>query len=203
MIGSIVRYTLAAMIGALIGLASALFMAGLWPGAKPLDFGNVEAGGWRSDFAIGSENADLYTRARVARHGLLALAKSEAVYFTRTTDSSGDPLRADCEYGIFGGAMPAQWWSITLYDASSKLPMNEDRALSIDATSISGDPEDWTALIAPERPESGLDWISSNNAGQFDLTLRLYMPDEALIDDPQTALDPPLVEKLSCAEDSK
>lgn len=202
MIGGVLRYMLAVMIGAAIGLGSALYLAGLWPGAKPLDFGDVDVGGWRSDFAIASKNADPYTRARVARHGLLALAKSEAVYFTRTSDSDGNPLSAACEYRISGGAMPAHWWSITLYDALSKLPMNKDGALSIDATSITGAPDDWSVLIAPERPAPGADWISSRNAGNFDLTLRLYLPADALLADPESALNPPVVQQLSCNGDA-
>lgn len=194
-------YLLVLLMGVGLGTASALYMAGLWPGMKPLDFGDVEINGWRSDFAIGSDAADPYTRARVARHGLLALAKSEAVYFTRTTDDSGQPLRSDCSYTISGGPMPAGWWSITLYDENSLLPDNTDDALSVDATSITGTLEEWEALISPSRPEQEIDWISSRNAGQFDLTLRLYVPSEALRQDPGTAFKPPLVERLSCADD--
>ncbi|MEM8726215.1 MAG: hypothetical protein AAGE86_11905, partial [Pseudomonadota bacterium] len=86
MIGRVLIYMAALLIGIAGGGASAVYLAGLWPGMKPLDFGNVEVNGWRSDFTAGSENASLYTRARIARHGLLALAKEEAVYFTRATD---------------------------------------------------------------------------------------------------------------------
>ncbi|MEO1047437.1 MAG: DUF1214 domain-containing protein [Pseudomonadota bacterium] len=193
-----IRYALGAILGAALGVASALYLAGLWPGMKPLDFGNVEVDGWRSDFAIGSEAADPYTRARVARHGLLALAKSEAVYFTRTTDADGEPLREECDYSLSGGAMPAQWWSITLYNAESYLPNNSDDALSVDATSVSSETEEWDALISSDRPAAGINWLSSRNAGKFDLTLRLYVPDEALFDNPATVFTPPIVERLTC-----
>ncbi len=198
MLKRLLRYGFGAVLGILVGGASALYLAGLWPGTEPLDFGNIEVDGWRSDFNIGSEAADPYTRTRVARHGLLGLAKSEAVYFTRTTDSSGEPLREACEYRLSGGAMPAEWWSITLYDADSKLPMNEDAALSVDATGVSGNSEDWSALISPKRPQQETYWISSRNAGTFDLTLRLYVPIRALLDAPEDTLKPPVVERLSC-----
>ena len=200
--GAVIRYGLGAVLGAALGVASALYLAGLWPGMKPLDFGNVEVDGWRSDFAIGSEAADPYTRARVARHGLLALAKSEAVYFTRTTDAGGNPLRQECEYALLGGDMPAQWWSITLYNAESYLPDNADDALSVDATSGGGETEEWDALISSDRPEPGINWISSRNAGKFDLTLRLYVPNEALFDNPAAVFAPPIVERLSCKGDA-
>jgi hypothetical protein len=171
-------------------------MAGLWPSGRSLAFGDVNIGGWRSDFAIGSEAADPYTRARVARHGLLALAKTEAVYFSRADDDQGEPLREACSYRLSGGAMPAAWWSVTLYDATSMLPANTDEALSVDAEQMGAGA--WSAVIAPTRPAGGGAWISSRDAGTFDLTLRLYVPSPALLAQPSAALDPPRIERLSC-----
>ena len=189
-------YLGAVIAGSLLGLGSALYMAGLWPGANALAFGNVDVGGWRADFATGSDAADPYIRARVARHGLLALAKSEAVYLTRTTDDAGLPLREDCSYRLTGEAMPAGWWSVTLYDAQSMLPANTDNALSIDASRAGAGP--WEAVIAPDRPEGARHWISSRNAGNFDLTLRLYMPDPAVLEAPEQTLSAPRIARLSC-----
>lgn len=193
-------YLLAAATGLVLGLASAPAMAGLWPNAHTLAFGDVDVDGWRSDFAIGSKAADPYTRARVARHGLLALAKTEAVYFTRATDDAGAPLREDCSYRLSGGAMPAGWWSVTLYDARSMLPDNSDGALSIDASRAGAGA--WEAVIAPVRPAGAAHWISSRKAGNFDLTLRLYMPQPAVLESPREALVPPRVERLACARES-
>lgn len=191
-------YLGAVVVGSLLGLCSALWMTGLWPGASNMAFGNVDVGGWRSDFAIGSKAADPYTRARVARHGLLALAKTEAVYFTRSRDDAGAPLREGCSYRLSGGQMPAGWWSVTLYDGQSMLPANTDGALSIDAERAGAGA--WSAVIAPRRPEGEGLWISSRGAGAFDLTLRLYMPDVALLADPDGALDAPRITRLSCEE---
>jgi hypothetical protein len=182
--------------GSLLGLGSALWLSGLWPTGRPMAFGDVDVGGWRSDFATGSKAADPYTRARVARHGLLALAKSEAVYFTRATDDAGAPLREGCSYRLSGGAMPGGWWSVTLYDSNSMLPANTDGALSIDASRAGAGA--WSAIIAPQRPTDGAAWISSRGAGNFDLTLRLYMPEPDVLTDPGTALDPPRIVRLSC-----
>lgn len=191
-------YLLAVVAGVALGLGSALWMAGLWPSRGAMAFGDVDVGGWRSDFAIGSEAADPYTRTRVARHGLLALARTEAVYFTRASDDAGAPLREACSYRLSGGAMPAGWWSVTLYDGQSMLPANTDGALSIDAERAGTGA--WSAVIAPRRPSDGGMWISSRGAGQFDLTLRLYMPDVTLLTEPNTALTPPRIERLSCRE---
>ncbi|WP_017665933.1 DUF1214 domain-containing protein [Porphyrobacter sp. AAP82] len=194
-------YLVAVIAGLALGLGSALWLAGLWPARSTLAFGDVDVGGWRSDFAAGSEAADPYTRARVARHGLLALAKTEAVYFTRAADDAGAPLREACTYRLSGGPMPAGWWSVTLYDRQSMLPPNTDGALSIDATRGGGGA--WSALIAPARPAGEGLWISSRGAGTFDLTLRLYMPEAGLLTDPDAALSPPRLERLSCGGEDK
>lgn len=190
------RYLGAVVAGSLLGLGSALWLAGLWPAHSNMAFGDVDVGGWRSDFAIGSEAADPYTRARVARHGLLALAKTEAVYFTRATDDAGAPLREACTYILSGGAMPAKWWSVTLYDGQSMLPANTDNALSINAEMFGGGA--WTAVVAPQRPAGGGGWISSRGAGNFDLTLRLYVPDPALLANPGKTVAAPRIERLEC-----
>lgn len=196
MIRRTATYLIAVVLGCAVGLGSALAMAGLLPGASTLAFGDVDVGGWRSDFSIGSKTADPYTRARVARHGLLALAKSEAVYLTRNTDDAGERLREGCRYRLSGAAMPAGWWSVTLYDAASMLPGNDDRALSINAGRAGAGP--WDAVIAPTRPRYAGHWISSRNAGAFDLTLRLYLPQADFLADPAGVLTPPKIDRLDC-----
>lgn len=197
--GRVPAYAGALIGGLALGAGSALALAGLVPGMGALASGDVDVAGWKSDFAIGSDAADPYTRARVARHGLLALARTEAVYFTRDTDDQGQRLRESCRYRLSGGAMPAQWWSVTLYDADSRLPMNDDAALSVDASRAGNG--SWSAIVAPDAPPEG-QWLSSRAGGEFDLTLRLYVPDGRLIDDPAGALTPPRVERLDCAGDA-
>jgi hypothetical protein len=188
------------ILGAGLGIGSALAAAGIiGPGMK---FGGaVDVSGWASDWTIGSEAANPWTRARVARHGLLALSKDEAVYFTRNTDDAGDRLSEACTYRVSGGKMPALWWSLTLYDATSYLPANKDRALSFDQTKAGLEDEAgaWSFIVAAEGPDTG-GWVSSHRAGNFDLTLRLYKPSPELIADPESTLAAPAIEKLSCGE---
>lgn len=192
------------VLGALIGAVSALWMAGLLPGGPRLG-GTVEIEGWVSDWSIGSEAANPYVRARIARHGLLALRKEEAVYFTKTQDDEGEPLNEYCVYKVSGGDMPAQWWSITLYNGDSRLPMNKDDALSFDQTSASrwvgSSADDWAFFVSSSRLNEHVPWVSSREAGRFDLMLRLYHPSEALLSSPENILQPPSIERVSCGEE--
>jgi len=167
----------------------------------------IEVEEWRSDWSIGSENASPYVRARVARNGLMGLRKEEAVYFMRTVDDAGEPLREACIYRISGAGLPADWWSITLYDPANKLPMNTDERLSFDQTQAEAVFEDasaaWEVQVSANEPEELLmPWISSQAGGAFDLTLRLYRPSAALLADPASALEPPQVKRLSCDEEA-
>jgi len=73
--------------------------------------------------------------------------------------------------------------------------MNTDNALSYDQ-SRAGDGA-WDATISANRPADGA-WISSRNSGTFDLTLRLYVPEPALLDTPDDALTPPAIVRLQC-----
>lgn len=186
------------VLGLAAGAASALVMAGMVGSGVRLS-GGVDASGWQSDWTIGSTAANPWTRARIARHGLLALTKEEAVYFTRATDEGGKRLKEACTYRVSGTAMPALWWSVTLYNADSRLPPNTDDALSYDLTKAAaeGDADTWNFTVSPTRPAEG-GWVSSKAAGDFDLTLRLYKPSPAMLADPEATLPPPKIERMSC-----
>ena len=157
-------------------------------------------GGWQTSQLAGSIDADPWTRARVALTGLLALNRSQAIYFTTATDSSGARLSESCRYRVNGGPLPARWWSVTVYADDDYLPQNEDNALSFDATRVGPDGSGrWQALVAPRRTPAVPDgaWASSHKAGRFTLTLRLYNPTPAA--QANAALVPlPTVTRLDC-----
>ncbi|MEM1035223.1 MAG: DUF1214 domain-containing protein [Pseudomonadota bacterium] len=198
---SILLWFICSILGLAIGAISALFMAGLLFVGPKLG-GTLVVDGWASDWSIGSETANPYVRARVARHGLLALQKEEAVYFTKATDQSGEPLREACIYRVEGSRLPATWWSITLYDAQSRLPMNTDSRLSFDKTqaefAFGGDAAWLFNVRASAIADDSLPWVSSRAAGEFDLMLRLYRPTADFLDDPVSVLEPPQIIRLAC-----
>jgi hypothetical protein len=158
------------ILGLALGVGSAW-----WAMAKAGARG-FENHGWTGSTLAGSTGADPWTRAQTAVRGLLALNKSQAIYLTTHTDSSGAALRADCRYRVTGGQMPGRWWSVTVYAADNYLPLNDDDALSFDATEVRPDAGgQWTALLAPKREGEGA-WASTRNAGNYDVTLRVYNP---------------------------
>lgn len=187
---SIITYGLAAIAGVIVGPVSIL--AGMFLS------GPLNVSDWTSNWAIGSEQANPYVRAYVSVFGLLALSKEEAVYFNRRVDDDGERLSEACIYRLSGKNQPSRWWSITLYDTRGYLPLNDDGAPSVDATRVGEG--DWEAIISPSRDNGEALWVSSRNSGTFDLTLRLYKPSDDLLARPETELNPPSIERLSCVE---
>ncbi|MEQ1618078.1 MAG: DUF1214 domain-containing protein, partial [Terricaulis sp.] len=160
----------AALAGLALGAASA------W-GAVVLGGALVSErhGEWEHSGAAGASSAGPYTRAIVAREGLLALSPREALYFTLDRDERSRLLDEKCAYALGGGDFNARWWSVTLYASDDYLAQNNDNAHSIDATGIAAGA--WNAKISSLRAEAP-HWISSRGAGPgFSLTLRVYQPD--------------------------
>lgn len=179
------------IVGLLVGVASAVVY-------MRQGIGRGESySGWMGSAETGSADADPWTRARVAVAGILALNKSQAIYFSRGTDEAGERLREDCRYQVSGGPLPGRWWSVTVYAADNFLPQNDDDALSFDATEVTPDAQGrWSAIVSARRPE-GSAWASSRKAGAYDLTLRIYQPTEQAQAD-FASIPMPKVTKLDC-----
>jgi hypothetical protein len=163
--------------------------------------GSFEKDYWFGNELAGSAAADPYTRGIIAAIGLLALNKSETIYFHRYKDEQGRQLRDGCVYELRGGTMPTRWWSITVYAFDHFLPVNKDRAFSVDATQIVANADGtWTARIARER-DGAQNWISTKAAGDLSLALRMYNPHEGARDNP-ASIAFPTVTTLSCEGDA-
>jgi hypothetical protein len=153
-------------------------------------------GPWQTSLATGSARSDLYTRAKVAIHGLLALNRSETIYYTAYADSSGTPLDGACAYDIVGHDPDARWWSITAYGADDFLIPNPVDRYSISKNSVlRGDDGSFSATVGSAAHVQN--WIPTARA-PFSLTLRLYNPGTSVQSEPGTAALPVIV-KDSCS----
>ena len=194
----------AAVLGLVGGLGSALTLSGLV--SDRIRLGEiVEIDGWRSNWSIGTEAVDPYTKAWIARFGLFALRREEAVYFYTTLDAAGQPLDEECVYALDVDEQPGSWWSVTVYDGEGYLPKNADGRLSFDATKAE-ELQSRRVVLSAEMPEAGAEtdedngyWISTRNAGAFDVTLRVYQPTPVAIENPAQAFVLPPIKRLSCA----
>jgi hypothetical protein len=131
----------------------------------------IHVGGWSTSLATGGTNADMFTRAQVARTGLLALNRSETLYFNATHDDSGLPLEARCRYEVTGEAPAAKWWSLTVYADDHFLVPDPSNRYSISLKDAAGP---FKLLLSPDKRD-GL-WLPTGESGGFSLLLRLYNP---------------------------
>lgn len=192
MLRRVAIWAAAIMFGAFAGAASALAI---------VEYGSrasfTQYGAWTHSRAAGSTAADPYTRAIIARAGLLALSAREALYFTLAEDSEGRPLTETCIYDLVGRELDARWWSVTLYASDHFLAQNDDHAPAIDATRVRASANGtWRARISTVRGNTA-HWLSSRNARSgFTLTLRVYNPDRDFAPSAETL---PVLETISCA----
>jgi hypothetical protein len=193
MLRRILAWSAAVLAGAILGVASA------W---AALAFGGANFtehyGAWVHSRAAGSTAAGPYTRAIIARDGLLALSAREALYFSLSEDEQGRPLSESCIYELNGRPLDARWWSVTLYAGDNFLAQNTDNAHSIDATRV-GNNRPWSARISPVRGDTR-NWLSSREARRgFIIMLRVYNPQR---DFRASEASLPALTTLSCAGDA-
>lgn len=195
MLRRVLAWIVAIVAGLVLGGASA--WAALTLGVSSF---RSHYGAWSLNRAAGSTAAGPYTRAIIARYGLLALSSREALYFNLDRDEHGQPLSESCIYDLTGNAIATRWWSVTLYANDSYLARNDDHAASVDATRISASDDGvWRARISSVQGDS-VNWLSSRNARRgFSLTLRVYNPQRDFAPSEESL---PKLTTVSCASAS-
>jgi hypothetical protein len=179
-------------IGTVLGLAATWLLIFRGGGLR----GAVRNGPWTTSLTVGSSGSDIYTRAVVAVHGLLALNRSETIYYAAHADSDGNNFDGRCTYLIAGRDPPARWWSITAYAADDYLIPNPAKRYSVSRTSVTRNAHGEFVATVSRKPFPK-DWIALQN-GRFNLTLRLYNPAASVAADPPHAALPTL-KKVSCS----
>ncbi|MFM7275673.1 MAG: DUF1214 domain-containing protein [Gammaproteobacteria bacterium] len=181
----------ALLAGSALGLgATALVLQG-GSGAS-----TVRAGAWETSLLAGSPDADPWTRAVVARKGLLALVPEETLYYTAREDSAGRVLDGSCRYRLDGWDPGARWWSLTAYGADDYLIPNPDGRYSISQSTIVRRPDhSWSLTVGPDA--EGGNWLPVRAGEPFDLTLRLYNPETEVYAEP-AGIALPVITRESC-----
>lgn len=180
--------------GVLLGLGTA------WLSLKNASAFGAASGAWRVSLLAGSADADLYTRARVAVGGLLALHREETMYYVASVDDRGRPLRSRCSYRIDGTPPSARWWSLTAYADDFFLFEDAQRRYSVNGATATLDAQGRFALVTgPTLPASStLPWLPTPGDRGLVLTLRVYNPDAALQAAPGSLVPPRIAPLGDC-----
>jgi hypothetical protein len=101
------------------GLATAWYMIEAGSRLSTRTFGP-----WVTWVAAGRPEADPYTRAHIARNGLLPLSSTAVLTFKAKTDSRGTQLSSACDYAVVMEDFDPGWWSLAVYDGQGRLIAN-------------------------------------------------------------------------------
>jgi hypothetical protein len=136
--------------------------------------GAVAVGDWVAHPEIGTPDADPYTKARIAREGILALGRAEGVPFVAERDSSGEALRAECAYAVEGKVPPSRFWTLFAVDARRHaLTSGTDRYAAIQSYGVARAADDSVSVAIGRRPRPG-NWLYVGATGPMALVLTLY-----------------------------
>ena len=158
----------------------------------------VQVGAWRVNLQAGSQDADMYTRSSIAVNALLALDRSETMYFVATQDDAGKPLRARCNYRVQGTPPLARWWSITAYADDMFLFDIPAGHHSLNGSTAKLDAAGQFSLTVGSQQMPGEHWLATQGDGGVLLTLRLYNPQPALQADPASLQAPHITAVGDC-----
>ncbi len=180
--------------------ALVLGIGSAWWAAKKMPSGgdSIQVGAWKANTRAGSTDADMYTRAGIAVNALLALGRSETMYFVATTDDAGKPLRSRCTYRVSGAPPKARWWSITAYADDMFLFDAPNRHYSLNGTSAQLDEKGDFAFTTGARETAGLHWVPTPGDRGLVMTLRLYNPEPSLQTAPSSLQAPSIVAIGEC-----
>ncbi|MEO8557661.1 MAG: DUF1214 domain-containing protein [Rhodospirillales bacterium] len=189
---------LVALLLSVAGVAAGGLAAIYWL-QRPNADADVKVGAWHANLDAGSEGAGMFTRARIALNGLLALNRNETIYFAATQDDAGNPLSGACHYEVTGMSPAARWWSITLYGEDLFLVGNSANRFSFNQANLARDGSGVFHIVVANARQEG-DWLPAPAApGKFILVLRLYNPDPALAQKPASLAAPSIRVRGECA----
>lgn len=192
---------LIAIVLALAGVAAGALVARqrlrLTGGNNPDE---LHVGAWTINTLAGSKAANALTRARIAISGILALDRKETVYYFCHQDDTGAPLDPDGDWEISGQPFDCRWWSFTLYDEDHFLIDNPARRYSVHSDNVVFN-ADGSYRIVVSRNQHGANWLSAGNAKKLSLTLRLYNPSDAVLNN-LGGVKMPTVRRLTARRDA-
>jgi hypothetical protein len=114
-------------------------------------------------------------RAR-ARHAIYETGRGRALYWTAFTDSGGEPLDRRRHYKIVSEALPARFWSITLYDTEDRLLPNDWERYSVTSLDVSTETDGSFAInVSPNPIPGAMNWIPSGRSPRDDRRFLAYL----------------------------
>lgn len=155
-------------IGGTVGLGLTWFAT-----VSGYGLGAVEAGPWRAWPKSGTEDADPYARASLARAGELPLELADGLAFIASTDDKGNALDGRCDIRLSGKLPQARFWTLTLTDARGRLIDNAANRFGFTSAEAVWNADGTVAISLGPRARAG-NWLPTGARDRVVLTLRVY-----------------------------
>ncbi len=160
----------------LAGVAGAVVL-GLWSAwlavRSPAPIDTIELGAWQAWPNAGTDEADPYSRARLARTGEIPLGSGEGLTLLALTDDAGEPLTQSCDYRIVGQTPPARLWTVALEDPDGRVVDGVGGTAALGSDTLLREPDGSFEIVLSPAPQTG-NWISTKDAERFRVVVRLY-----------------------------
>jgi hypothetical protein len=147
------------------GLASAWYMI---EGGSRLSTRTF--GPWVTWPSAGRPDADPYTRAHIARNGLLPLSSTSELSFKAKTDSRGARLSPACDYAVVMDDFDPAWWDIAVYDGQGRLIANPADRHAFNSSTAMRELDGRTVITLARDARPG-NWLPSGRGARFVLVL--------------------------------
>ena len=136
-------------------------------------FGALRIGAWTAWPKTGTQDADPYAQASIARTGRLPVALGDGVTFLAKSDDDGRRLDGRCDVAVSGVTPAARFWTLTVYNPDGELVANSVHRYDFTSQEIvrRGDGS-FTIMVGP-RANSG-NWLPTGGIDRYMLVLRFY-----------------------------
>jgi hypothetical protein len=157
--------------------------------------------GWAGfNSTIGRYGTNYTVRAGIARFAIGANPPEDAIYLNSSTDSAGQPLHGAMRYRMHFDktSLPPvrAFWSLTAYDKDGYFIPNPANRYAIgDRDPLKFNPDGSLDIYFQNQnpaPANASNWLPSGD-GPFNLTIRLYWPEEAILNG---TWRPPALERI-------
>jgi hypothetical protein len=155
-------------VAAVVGLG-ATYLA-LTRGAA---FGALSIGSWTAWPKTGTQDADPYARATIARTGQLPIALGDGVSFAVRADDDGKPLDGRCDVILSGITPAARYWTLTLYNSEGELVANSVNRYGFTSQEIARHADGSFEIVVGPRANPG-NWLATGGVERYELVLRFY-----------------------------
>jgi hypothetical protein len=136
--------------------------------------GAVSIGPWTAFPELGTPQADPYSKARIAREGVLSLGLAEGLAFVAQHDSDGAALNRKCAYSIQGAFPPARFWTLYAADNTRAVIHTEHlRPPALHSVAALRDAANAVTIAVGRQAVPG-NWIPISGSGPMNLVLTLY-----------------------------